>query len=48
MDKVMIDRVVTVVFFLVFLIAAIALHVWNHQEYRHHCPEHRMTRLCVE
>jgi hypothetical protein len=48
MDKVFVDRLVTVVFFLVVLAAAIALHVWNAQEYNHHCPPDELTRLCVE
>ena len=48
MDKVFVDRLVTVVFFLVLIIAAIWLHVWNWAEYSHHCPPENLTRLCVE
>ena len=48
MDKVFLDRLVTLVFVLFFLIAAIWLHVWNGAEYNHHCPAERLTRLCVE
>ena len=48
MDKVFVDRLVTVLFFGIILVAAIALHVWNASEYRHHCPEPHLTRLCVE
>jgi hypothetical protein len=48
MDKVMIDRVVTVLFVLLFLAAAITLHLGNQAEYKHHCPPERLTRLCVE
>jgi len=48
MDKVMIDRLVTVVFFLVLIIAAIWLHFENREQYNHHCPPERLTRLCVE
>jgi hypothetical protein len=44
----MIDRLVTVVVFVLLLLAAIWLHVWNTNEYNHHCPEERLTRLCVE
>ena len=48
MDKVFLDRLVTVVFFVVLILAAIALHVFNHEQYNHHCPPERLTRLCVE
>jgi len=48
MDKVFLDRLVVVGFFLVLIIAAIALHVCNQEEWNHHCPPDRMTRLCVE
>ena len=48
MDKVMIDRAVTVFFVLLFLVAAIWLHLENAAEYNHHCPANELTRLCVE
>jgi hypothetical protein len=44
----MIDRLVTLLFVLLLLVAAIVLHVRNAQEYANHCPPERLTRLCVE
>jgi len=48
MDKVFVDRVVTVVVFVLLILAAIWLHVEIAAEYNHHCPAGRLTRLCVE
>jgi hypothetical protein len=48
MDKVFLDRAVTVLVLLLLLVAAIVLHVHNAQEYANHCPPERLTRLCVE
>ncbi len=48
MDKVFVDRTVTVLFVLLFLLAAIWLHLDNAAEYANHCPPERLTRLCVE
>ena len=48
MDKVFVDRVVTVVVFVLLILAVIWLHVENREQHAHFCPNDRLTRLCVD